>query len=345
MQFIFWILIYGFIFGFAEEDDFFYKEKMTHKQISRDRIVKFEGLLKEFRQEIQSKIGDFERPYTLVKIGLDNLGILPDFQDKKATKVLFHENSAPFSEDFDVILPLPKSKEDLNRLSDCEFFDVVIVTNLVYSLEDDWASKLQKIISMGYLTFIVVPPKFINHNIDMAEIQRFIPKGIDFEILKTDVMQRFQSKVILCKQERKRLLTNHILGKKKELISYEIFANKKEATFKKIFLENGVVNHSLFLPGINLLTFLYFDGSKPSSNDLKKNLMQIRYQRHSDFMPHNMIINNKGLFLIDFGDWRCSMPKEESNRSYIDKNRLDILFKMIDSRQKKFLEEKILGGF
>jgi hypothetical protein len=327
--------------------DYDFIDVVLNRGVQHEKIIKYEGLLKEIKALISQELTDFQRPYTLVKIGTDNLNIIDDLGCHQATKILFSEKQGFLKNEFDVILPSPISLEDWEKLTDSEFFDVIILSNFHGGLIDDWQKKLQKIVSLGYLTFVVIPPRFRDLKDRKKLIEKMLvdTKDLSYEILESEKMKIFQSQLLVVRKEKKRLLKNHVLGKNNPLITYQITVDKKQAIFQKFYHEKNILVETPYLPGINLLTFLYFNGIKPSSEFLKEGILKIRYQPHSDFMPHNMIIDKQGLKLIDFIDWRSKDPVQIHGVSYMDKNTANILLKMIDSRDRDYLRKKVLGGF
>jgi len=55
-------------------------------------------------------------------------------------------------------------------------------------------------------------------------------------------------------------------------------------------------------PGINLVTFLMYDGAYPTRKEIKIALKTLKNRIHNDWTVNNMILQGKKLKLVDWND-------------------------------------------
>jgi len=197
---------------------------------------------------------------------------------------------------------------ELETLSQCEHFDVVLALNILHWFKDDWVKMLDAILQMGYCVIVETPPietcvlqednqlrQNIIHSLQQvgAKLLAKVPRHTS----------QAESCLFLCRGKAAYL-------KKKTWLSPEMpeKTHKIVCTFRKKLLEKplygrpGELAVSQWIPGINLLTFKMYSGTYPKKSVLLKGLRQLRKVSHNDWTINNMIIQGKRLSFIDFND-------------------------------------------
>ena len=198
--------------------------------------------------------------------------------------------------------------EDLEKLSECEHFDVVLALNIIHWLKQDWKRGADAILNMGQLAIIETPPQergsTAADNAQKKEIEDYLLTRGAKPIAKVPRHTSKAMATIYLFEGNKRFL------QKKTWASPTLLDNTHEITCtyekkkltKPTFGMFGKYTATKWIPGINLLTFKMYHGSWPTKETNKRALETIRDISHNDWSINNMIIKGKRVSLIDYYD-------------------------------------------
>jgi len=156
--------------------------------------------------------------------------------------------------------------EELQHLSECEHFDVVVALSVWERFGEDGPRVVDAIVNMASHAFIKRPEGELYHfSADQKYLQR-----------KTWLLPRIKDK-------------------------YVISSSFQSKTLTKPAWPKGVTTSS-WIPGINLLTFKMCNGIYPSKETLKESLEALKDQPHTDWMVNNMVIQGKKIAWVDISD-------------------------------------------
>lgn len=237
--------------------------------------------------------------------------------------------------------------KDLKRLGECEYFDVILLLNIAHWFGDQWKDLLDYVIRMGDNIIIENPPQ--EPAIASKQSNQLRKKIEDYVLskgakiigkVKRHTSNTF-SNVYLLKNDKDYYLTRKTwLMPKLKRKSHCISSNfKKKIFFKEIDHRSGLIMKSDWLSGINLITFKMYNGSYPSNELIKENMIQLSSFPSNDWMPNNMIIQGVKLVMVDTDDPnRCTIFEKYKLKKIL--NLLDIN----DPKEfKKFFWENLIG--
>ena len=215
---------------------------------------------------------------------------------------LCKENTA-----LDNIIYLKKhiSVEELERLAECEYFDVVLALNMVHHFGKDWKRALDAIFKLGNYIVIEIPPstdKAFAHNEQIKTCERYLDQkggtGIAQTPRHTD--QSAISSMRLYEINKESISHKHWLfgsSAKKLGLQYKVESNFQ----KKIFIKekaNTIIARP-WIPGINLITFKMLNGQWPNKLHISKELVKFDQGTHEGVLPWNMIIQGNRIESIN----------------------------------------------
>lgn len=196
---------------------------------------------------------------------------------------------------------------EIKKLSKAEHFDVILLLNILHWFPKDWQTLLEAAIRMSHVTVIELPPleeqvpflqKQLRANIHKrlqetaSEVIQGVPRHNDPSLYTTYY--------ILENGTSFNLETGSLYHEKSDRV-YEIFCDYHS---KHLIKTDKVLPHDSYrsdwIPGINLITYLMFNGHFPTRNTVRE-LLPVD-STHRDWMPNNMIISGRTLHLIDFND-------------------------------------------
>ena len=284
----------------------------------------------DFRYQLIKKVLDqYERPFTMIDVGAcDGYYSLRAAQDYNDSVFVMLEGDAipslfgtrlheicMLNHDLHNIIFLKRAVEiaDIQRLGECEHFDVVLALNVMDRVEKDWRTFLDSIINLGEHIFIETSDKEIKGDLTRCGA-----------ILIASMHNRRKSWLFLFKRKKE------YLRRRTWLSVYSFSSCYIESSFsdkKLIKSMPDVTNKNIasdWLPGINLLTFKMYSGAYPATITLQKAADKIKNVLHSDWRPYNMIIQGDRLALIDFYD-----PRREGKETKFTPKRA-VLLKLMD---------------
>ena len=197
--------------------------------------------------------------------------------------------------------------EDLKRLAECECFDVVLVLNIIHWFGDRWKEVADVILAMGDNIIIETPPQEDIVNEEQNALRNSIEEYFIFRGAKIlDEVPRHtsnaMSRIYLFETEKKNLARKQWLMPKEDLAHLTIASNNKDKSILKKLQGIDDMQISKWIPGINLMTFLMYNGMHPSRIQIKQLIKNIVDKAHNDWTANNMILQGNKLSLIDWDD-------------------------------------------
>lgn len=227
-----------------------------------------------------------------------------------------------------VLLKTKISLPDLEKLADCEHFDVILAFDFIKP-EDANAQRItDAILRLGDNIFIEssIPtdptePK----SSSMQKMDRYLnsKKGTTLLSMPCEINQKNQKKLSWFSRHKNGLRCHHfdLESKDSNLDYYRI-----ESTFSHKYLFKKDSGGIAWQRGINLITFLMLEGAYPTRNQIKQSVFQASKQHLTDFAPWNMIVQGNNIALIDQNDYNW--------RVHVDKS-LQYAFDMIDQQSRQ----------
>jgi hypothetical protein len=195
--------------------------------------------------------------------------------------------------------------DDLERLAQCEHFDVVLSLNFIHHFGAHWKRAADAIFNLGDYVIIETPPscdKVFSKNTEIKQLEHYLEAKQGKTIAQTPrhtdpnalaLMQIFET-------PKKNIEFKHWFygnSSRAEDVIYQI-----ESTFDKkhLFKVHGThVRETNWLPGINLITFKALNGAWPNISQLVTSLIDFSNTDHRDLLPWNFIVQGHKLSAID----------------------------------------------
>ena len=224
--------------------------------------------------------------------------------------------------------------DELERLGECEHFDIVLGLNIVHWFEDKWKEALEAILELGDFIIIEVPPVGDKDAIgskyfkEMNDYLLSIGKVIAKASRHTTSLELY-SNTYLIERKKDRIYRTYWTFPFRES-KYKIESDFEKKTFYKLlgsYFPDMVASD--WLPGINLLTFKKLNGVWPTRDMIEKSVVQLNDRWLGDMKIYNLIVQGKNIVPIDFDD-----PKDEKRFAKEDvKKVLEVLDKDPDQIQ------------
>jgi len=199
--------------------------------------------------------------------------------------------------------------EDLQMLSECEHFDVILAMNVIHWFDKKWKNVADAILNMGDNIIIETPPQEsvtdAYHNNMRKQIEDYIVNagGIILGKVKRHSSNTF-SNIYLIEKNKKYLERNNWLKTSKfDKDSHYVDSSFREKKLtKKVAYPPDTWMTADWVPGINLVTFKMYDGRYPSNDIVSEGIKKLKNQPSNDWMPNNMIIQGNAIAMIDIND-------------------------------------------
>lgn len=203
---------------------------------------------------------------------------------------------------------MPIVPKKIHALSSCEHFDVILLLNILHWFPEDWKTLLDAALKMSHVTVVELPPweenlpktlKDLRFNIHhyltslAQEVVVGVPRHNDLSLHTTFYIVEKSSDF----QMEKNTLLHPYNKNRKHLVSCDYNSKKLYKEDCKPPFNNLI---SDWIPGVNLISYLMFNGAFPSRVDLVQQLPIDT--EHKDWMPNNMIVQGNRIFLIDKND-------------------------------------------
>lgn len=304
-------------------------------------------------QIIKNELDKYKRPFTVLDIGASqgfySFKIAYNFPNSVCVMIEGDNHAYPLvgtqleqlcylNTALDNIILLKHSLvlSDVQRLSECEHFDVVLALNIIHWFPSEWKKMADAIINMGDNIIIETPPQETSFSHIRYDIEQYIlSKGGEVIGIVPRHTSGVPVNIYLIKANKNKLIRNTWIApltKKKHII-------KSSYTEKKLIKTgqcDGKEIISDWAAGINLITFKMYYGAYPS-NDCIKDLCKTTMSttNNNDCLPNNLILQGKKLIMIDLNDknfycgkktdYGCCQKRLKATLKWLDlENRTDL---------------------
>ncbi|MGB8468055.1 MAG: class I SAM-dependent methyltransferase [Candidatus Babeliales bacterium] len=209
-----------------------------------------------------------------------------------------------------VLLSKRITVEELEQLAKCEHVDMVIAMNVVHHYDTHWQRVIDALLQLGDNIIIETPPAQTTDtqtaNVALLPyIQQYLEQQNGSIIAQTP---RWSNPALLAntywfQRQKNALQTTSWYNLHPFPANYTIHSNWHTKELQKII--NGRSMVTPWKKGINLITFKMLNGTFPTKEKVAKLIMNMRRERSSDCLPHNMVIQGDTIALIDCEDPRC----------------------------------------
>lgn len=201
-------------------------------------------------------------------------------------------------------------QEDIFNLCSCEHFDIIIISKILLHFPNNWKNILAAFQSSSQTTIVELPfsEETFDKNILLKKIHLHLKAKAADLIKVSDPNQKAQEICYYILTNKAPFYLNKTTIVHPLKMDYRLFQIHSDYHQKSLtkFRLNEDLNELIYtdtmpwIPGINLITFLAFNGGYPSNHQIIKNLpLDLK---HTDWMPNNMIIQGKKICLIDEND-------------------------------------------
>ena len=204
------------------------------------------------------------------------------------------------------------SLQELEKLADCEHFDVVLAFDYIDHEAGDWNQTVNALLRMGDNIFIQTPWSDIAaKNIHQKKVFEYLAEQSGKLILQTPSTADPTTQEQLFWFERNKTgLRCKFFWLESNDTNMDTFRIDSTYTHKT-FLKKGDSSRVEWQKGINLITFLALNGTYPTRKTLKQAAICLRHKKLADFVPWNLIIQGNTIAIIDQRDegWRVNVRK------------------------------------
>lgn len=197
--------------------------------------------------------------------------------------------------------------ENLVKLGECESFSVVLALNIIHWFGQLWKEVADAIFNLGDNTIIETPPEEKQASKEQNHLRKEIEEYLIFRGAKIigkvprHTSDNAMAGIYLLESEKKRLVRKHWLAPITN-DQYTITSNYGAKTMTKSLSHAETVKANNWEPGINLVTFLMYNGAYPSRETIEAAVEDIQDLSHNDWTVNNMILQGKRVALIDWDD-------------------------------------------
>lgn len=260
-------------------------------------------------EAVDSILARYERPFTFLGIGEGIeafMGKNTLAYPKSVFVQLAKQIDLPASSRNVIGLKYSPSLQDIEKLSSCEHVDVLLLLDPLSLFEKNWRQALQMLQQMSHVLVVAWPKSSFEGHFSTAYTEDgaflyFVLEGKEpFPLRKTTFVHP-----------------------RKIRWSYEIYCDYHRKYLKKIRPNWSAMQE--WFPGINMMTYLMFNGCIPSRPQVVEHLP--KDFEHSDWVANNMIMQGEKIILIDKDD-PVSTPVDPA-----DKER----FPRLEANLRKFI--------
>jgi hypothetical protein len=210
-----------------------------------------------------------------------------------------------------VLLNKKLSLQELEKLADCEHFDVVLAFDYIDHNAGDWRQTVNAILRLGDNIFVQVPwSEVSSENTAKRKVVECLAERSGKLILQSSSAcePKIQEQLFWFEYHKNFLNCKNFAyePKKPNMDVFRIDSSYSYKTFFKNY-SAGVE----WKKGINLVTFLMLNGAYPARESIKQTVANLTLDKLTDFTPWNLIIQGDNLVLIDQSDkgWRVNIKK------------------------------------
>lgn len=270
---------------------------------------------------IKTHLEKYRRPFTLIDIGASQgyygLRCAHDFN---CVAVMLDGNNPAYPHTGDQLLTIcnantnrhniihlnePIKPKSIQRLSECEHFDVTLAMNILHWFGNQWRSLAESLIAMGDYLIIETPPFEQKCTAGQKKLRKEILQFIQEqggELMGTAPrhLSDQESPIYLLHTSKKSL--QRTTWFKKATNRYEILSTFDEKKLIKHHRDTHTQVVTQWIPGINLITFKMMHGAYPTTKQLLEALERLKSIQHNDWMVNNMVLQGDKLTFIDWDD-------------------------------------------
>lgn len=346
--------------GFEQYQDIYVKGQVIEKASYAERFLEQRFAI------VNSVLSRYVRPITLLDIGSaqgyfsfraaemypDSVFVMLEGSNPAYPLISKQVSSiCELNKDLDNVIwfDTPIIPKQIQALSSCEHFDVVLLLNILHWFPNDWKMLIDAALKMSHVTIVELPPWEENLPADVKKLRFNIHcylSSFTQEVLEgvprhNDMSCHTRFYIIENKnhfQIEKNTLLHPLNQSRKHVLSFD-FKNKKMC--KEDSVPPYDCHESEWIPGINLITYLMFHGAFPSRVNIVQELpIDIE---HKDWMPNNMIVQGRHVVLIDKNDPQNDTEKSASVHFYSQHQAQHLDRLILDTQQASW--EKIAQAF
>ena len=278
----------------------------------------------EARYEIiRQVLTKYRRPFTMLDIGASQgYFSFRAAHDYDCVCVMIEGNNAEYPKVGTQLLDLCKANdslgniillnkriipEDLRTLGECENFCVVLALNIIHWFGPRWKDVADLILGLGDNIIIETPPEEQKASHEQNQVRRAIEEYLILKNAKIignvprHTSDKVKANIYLLESEKKHLKRTHWLAPE-TIYPYLVTSNYEKKTITKWPPHAINMKVSDWKPGINLVTFLMYNGAYPKRKKIKAFVNDIQDFAHNDWTVNNMILQGDRLVLIDWDD-------------------------------------------
>lgn len=296
-------------------------------------------------QTIKLLLNEYKRPFTLLDIDMskghyslkvakeyDSVCVIanPQLDYEQLIKLCNGDRNL----DRTILLKKLFTTMELQHLSECECFDVVLAMGILQNFGNDWRDAIDAMLNMSDHVIIEIP-----NQENSKEVENYIIEkgGYFFSSLDRSSLQHNTSLYLVSPGKKYLERKTWLLPKRKEknYLIESSFSEKK--LIKPIAWLPELTQTTDWVPGINLLTFKMCNGVHPTKETLKQIMTSLKDQPHTDWMANNMIVQGNQLVWIDtedLGRGNESFVKP----SFVSEERLKKHFELLDLENPQQIE-------
>ncbi len=299
-----------------------------YQDVLIDNVVVQKGLddCQRRYEALKSILDRYKRPITVLDLGA-GLGYF-SFRiahDYDATCIMIEDNNGPkplarqlldlcrANAQLKNIILLDKkiSLQELEKLADCEHFDVVLAFDYIDLNAHDWMQTANALMRMGDNIFIQVPgSESATENKASKKVIEYCAARSGKLILQTPcVYDAKMQKQLFWFEYKKTGLRSKCFTLESDDAYVDAFHIDSSYT-SKTFYKTGSPEVE-WKKGINLMTFLMLNGAYPTRDMVKDAVAAHAYDQLTDFAPWNVIVQGEYVDLIDQKDkgWKVNVHK------------------------------------
>lgn len=262
--------------------------------------------MSEFDKPIIAFLKNYKREFTTLVLGensivigkiiannFSNSSVIVINKDKDTTSIKEFPNNV-------CLLSFDYNTPNIHILSECEHFDIILLSSKSLNYE-----LINILTSMSDYIFLNVP------TMKLITFFKQYEKNIIFQYENNNTVGSMGNTEYFFKTNNNNILKKRSLiwppaGPYRKKI-YTIISDFEQKYLKKCFVEDPTrITCTPWTKGINLLTYLFFNGVIPSRKFLKNKLIEMcddtQFRCHNDLSPANLIVDGTSIKYIDFAD-------------------------------------------
>lgn len=244
-----------------------------------------------------------------------------------------------------ILLQQPIKRIDLAALVECEHFDVVLALNIIHWFPHCWKDIATSILNLGYDVIIETPPPEEINESSHHRVRKAITDFLNHhEATLLANVPRHTSNHYLSRIYHIRGKRHHLKEKTWFYTSSALNQNPSAAILKKMrnseshatytievdYTQKNLIKKSLktqqirktcWIPGINLITFIAYQGSYPLNSVLSLEMNRLANIASTDWAINNMICQGAQLQLIDIEDMEPAVHKQKGSPEKLMKSK------------------------